>query len=102
MEETNGETLESTIALRDINLRIKHGEFVCVIGDVGSGKSSLLNAIIGDLLYLDNEFVEMNKDLDINDKIVSMAVKSYSNKKLTNAPIVLAESVAYVQQNPWI
>lgn len=96
MEEANGETLESTIALRDINLRIKHGEFVCVIGDVGSGKSSLLNAIIGDLLYLDNEFVEMNKDLDINEKIVSMAVKSYSNKKLTSAPIVLAESVAYV------
>lgn len=28
------------------------GEFLCVIGDVGSGKSSLLNAIIGDMIYL--------------------------------------------------
>jgi ABC-type nitrate/sulfonate/bicarbonate transport system ATPase subunit len=50
-------TLESVIALKDINLSIRHGEFVCVIGDVGSGKSSLLNAIIGDLLYLDSAFL---------------------------------------------
>ena len=45
------------MALKDINLTIKHGEFVCIIGDVGSGKSSLLNSIIGDLLYLDFDFL---------------------------------------------
>lgn len=59
------------MALRDINLNIKHGEFVCVIGDVGSGKSSLLNALIGDLLYLDSDFIEANKDLNVNDKIIA-------------------------------
>jgi ABC-type lipoprotein export system ATPase subunit len=64
--------------LRDINLEIKHGEFCCVIGDVGSGKSSLLNAIIGDMLYLDNAFVNENKDLNINDKFIAQSVKSYS------------------------
>ncbi len=45
------------IALKNINLNIKHGEFVCVIGDVGSGKSSLLSAMIGDMLYLDQGFI---------------------------------------------
>jgi ABC-type lipoprotein export system ATPase subunit len=35
-----------------LNLEIKKGEFVCIIGDVGSGKSSLLSALIGDLLYV--------------------------------------------------
>lgn len=25
---------------------------MCIIGDVGSGKTSLLNAIIGDMIYL--------------------------------------------------
>mmetsp|Transcript_14745 Transcript_14745/g.10648 ORF Transcript_14745/g.10648 Transcript_14745/m.10648 type:complete len:92 (+) Transcript_14745:283-558(+) len=39
------------MALKDIGLTIKHGEFVCIIGDVGSGKSSLLSAILGDLQY---------------------------------------------------
>lgn len=34
--------------LRDLNLNIKDGEFVTVIGSNGAGKSSLLNAISGD------------------------------------------------------
>ena len=40
------------MTLKSINLSIRKGEFVCIIGDVGSGKSSLLNAIIGDLIYV--------------------------------------------------
>jgi Fe-S cluster assembly ATPase SufC len=41
--------------LKNLNLKIKKGEFVCIIGDVGSGKSSLLSALIGDLLYIKQE-----------------------------------------------
>ena len=33
-------------------MQIKKGEFVTIIGDVGSGKSSLLHSIIGDLIYV--------------------------------------------------
>jgi len=51
-------SLKQALALKELNLNIRHGEFVCIIGDVGSGKSSFLNAIIGDLLYLDPEFIE--------------------------------------------
>lgn len=90
------------IALRDINLNIKHGEFVCVIGDVGSGKSSLLNAIIGDLLYFDNDFVETNCDLNVNDPLVSLAIQTFANKKHIVSPIQVSQSIAYVQQSPWI
>ena len=31
---------------------------MCIIGDVGSGKTSLLNAIIGDMIYLPEEEIE--------------------------------------------
>jgi len=41
-------------------LKIKKGSFVCVIGNVASGKSSLLSAIIGDLRSLESEFVNKN------------------------------------------
>ena len=40
------------MTLKNIDLRVKSGEFICIIGDVGAGKSSLLNAIIGDLIYV--------------------------------------------------
>lgn len=50
--------MNQIITLKNINLSIKHGEFVCIIGDVGSGKSSLLSALIGDLLYIDEDFLK--------------------------------------------
>ncbi|KAJ3122380.1 hypothetical protein HK100_012023 [Physocladia obscura] len=36
-------------SLKDINLKIKKGELVAIVGAVGSGKSSLLNALIGEM-----------------------------------------------------
>ena len=43
--------------LRDINFTVKKGEFVCIIGEVGSGKSSLLNAILNNMIQVSPEEV---------------------------------------------
>ncbi len=40
----NGETFT---ALKDVNLEIEKGEFICLLGPSGCGKSTLLNAIAG-------------------------------------------------------
>jgi len=36
--------------LKGINLRVKDGQLVAVVGAVGSGKSSLLSAILGEMI----------------------------------------------------
>ncbi|CAM1314611.1 ABCC2 (predicted) [Pycnogonum litorale] len=36
--------------LQDINMKIKHGSLVAIIGNVGSGKTSLLSAILGEMI----------------------------------------------------
>ena len=48
--------------LRDINFTVKKGEFVCIIGEVGSGKSSLLNAMLNNMIQVSPE--EAAKILD--------------------------------------
>jgi ATP-binding cassette subfamily B protein len=38
---------DGTIGVRDVNLTVRHGQLVLVVGPVGSGKSSLLRAMAG-------------------------------------------------------
>ena len=76
----NAAPLEPT--LKTINLNIKPGEFVCVVGEIGSGKSSLLNCLLGDL-----KFVRQARN---------------GLEELKGSPITIRGSVAYVQQVPWI
>ena len=59
--------------LNNINLEIKKGEFVCIIGEVGSGKSSLLQSILNNMISLSN-----------------------------NSKIIINGSISYVSQIPWI
>ena len=48
-------------ALESINLTAKQGELTCIVGRVGSGKSSLLQAILGDLWKVHGEVVVRGK-----------------------------------------
>ena len=59
--------------LKNINLKVKKGELVAVVGQVGSGKSSLLSAMIGDL-----------------------------EKSTINAEVNMLGKVSYVPQQAWM
>ncbi|KAF2738556.1 multidrug resistance-associated protein 1 [Polyplosphaeria fusca] len=48
---------ESRQALQDINFSAHKGELSCIVGRVGAGKSSLLQAILGDLWKIKGEVV---------------------------------------------
>lgn len=68
-----------TMALRDISMHIKKGEFISIMGPSGCGKSTLMNVIglldkpcSGDI-YIDDQKIESYRDKDIahirNNKI---------------------------------
>ena len=54
---TEQRQLESILTLKGINLSIKKGQLVFIVGKIASGKSSLLSAIIGDLLPVSNRLI---------------------------------------------
>lgn len=43
--------IQQNLHLEDLNVNIKKGEFVAVIGDIGSGKSSFLYSLLGELKF---------------------------------------------------
>jgi ATP-binding cassette subfamily C (CFTR/MRP) protein 1 len=52
---------EERRALEDINFSAHKGELACVVGRVGSGKSSLLQAVLGDLWKIKGEVILRGK-----------------------------------------
>jgi ABC-type cobalamin/Fe3+-siderophores transport system ATPase subunit len=89
------------MALKNVNCSIKKGEFVCVIGDVGSGKSSLLQALIGDMLPLnENDFTllknENANDLDVKQQIHDASNVQYGKNGEPESPIQVNQTVSYV------
>ena len=43
------------VQLRDLNWRVREGQLVAVVGIVGSGKSSLLSSLLGDMQRVEGE-----------------------------------------------
>lgn len=83
--------LEDFLTLKNLEIKIKKGEFVCIIGDVGAGKSSLLNAIIGELMYTTPEFYEKNSQERMNDSLIEN-LTAHGNEEIPweKAPIVIS------------
>ena len=82
-EEYNYEMIKVKL-LKDINIKIKKGEHLGIIGKVGSGKSCLINSFINNLLIIKDD--EGNKNNLIKE-----------NKKIN-----ILDNISYVSQNPWI
>ena len=54
---------EDNVILSQVNLEVKHGEFIYIIGKTGSGKSSFMKTLYGDLPLSQGEGTIVNYDL---------------------------------------
>ena len=90
------------VALRDVNISVKKGEFVAVLGHNGSGKSTFakhLNAILlptGGTVYIDN--------MDTRDENLLLAIREQCGMVFQNpdnqiVATVVEEDVAFAPEN---
>ena len=63
--------------LKDINLEIKPGELIAVVGLIASGKSSLLQALTQNMHYFNNE----DSSVSINGKIAYSGQETWIQNK---------------------
>jgi ATP-binding cassette subfamily C (CFTR/MRP) protein 1 len=77
-------------ALCGVNLKIKPGEVVAVVGSVGSGKSALIKGLLGELT-------------PVPRIVVDGSSKEVSSEGLMDKPSVIMEgNVAYCSQEAWL
>lgn len=68
INEENNKVNLPRVVLKNINISVKRGEFVCIIGEVGSGKSSLLQAMLNNMLPFEEKIDNPTKII-INGKV---------------------------------
>ena len=105
-EKDEKKQLSKFVTLREIDIQIQKGEFVCIIGDVGSGKSSLLQTIIGDLIYLPvteiNNFGGFEHE-GSQEEFTNLKDRLFNPDLLVlDKPIKIRGSISYVSQSSWI
>jgi len=80
--------------LKKINIDIKKGEFVGIIGEVGSGKSSLIQAIMNNLIIL--------KENDNNSENPDSLYKDETKSDNIENKIIVNGSISYSSQIYWV
>ena len=94
------------MTLKNINLEVKRGEFVCIIGDTGAGKSSLLSAVIGDMIFVPDAEIhafgglDQQGDKDSFDQLRQRVLGP--GFTAVKKPIQVSGSISYVEQTSWI
>ena len=85
LEKTYGNKENSTVALDHVNLTIKQGEFVAIMGKSGAGKSTLLHILGGLDTFDSGEYQLMGKNVG--------AMKDSALSRLRN------ETIGFVMQD---
>lgn len=95
----DGEIATPTVAaLYDANLKVKAGEVVALVGPVGSGKSALVKALLGELVPVPKEVVKQSLSVNGDDLTTDSMPQTIIDK-----PFVATQgNVAYCSQEAWL
>ena len=99
-------SLDHILNIKDIDLKVKKGEFVVIIGEVGSGKTSLLSTMIGEMIHLPKKEIDFIGDP--MRKIPSEELQALEHTLLQQdfrsgaSPVCIRGTTGFVESQHWI
>lgn len=97
IEEFRDESQEMRKILKNIKLDIKKGELIAIVGEVGAGKSSLLQAILNNMIVIN----ENNPQLENGNNSHSID-NDIPNNNDNSGKIIINGEISYISQISWI
>ena len=81
------------------------GDFVVIVGEVGSGKSSLLSTMLGEMIHVPRQEIDFIGDMA--RKLPSDELKALEHALLQqdfseDSPVCIRGSVGFVESQSWI
>lgn len=93
---------DTYIQLKEIDLKIKKGEFVCIIGETSSGKTTLLRTMVGETAYVKKDIIKEYNQLDMSVQNLKEITRRIYLDKLEENPITQSGTTGYTEQVPWL
>lgn len=97
--EATTTTSSNKFHLKNVHLEIKKGEFVCVIGKSGSGKSSLFLSLLGELFARPTGLIDPDAEPE-EDPAEDPPVEELAHAP--GAHLNYNPNLSYLSQKPWI
>lgn len=89
------------INLKRLNFEVKKGEFVCVIGSVAQGKSSLVHAIAGNLINIPDNLCDQNLFEESAHAELKNFAKKFAVFEFLEAPVQVSGSLGFQTNSTW-
>jgi ABC-type multidrug transport system fused ATPase/permease subunit len=110
--DDSSSSIDDRFHLKNVNLEIKKGEFVCIIGKSGSGKSSLFLSILGELFArpansIDPEVSFDTSHLNESSEDTKLPITNVTEDfdeitKTESTQLNYNHHLSYLSQKPWI